>query len=58
MSRFFLYINGQKSVEVEYAGDEVNNVYVDGKLHDFKDELNPNKLDYANVVKRKKYADF
>lgn len=58
MSRFFLYINGQKSVEVEYAGDVVNNVYVDGKLHDFKDELNPNKLDYANVVKRKKYADF
>lgn len=58
MSRKFLYINGQKSVEVEYDKGVVNNVFIDGKPHDFKEEVNPNKLDYANAVKRKKYADF
>lgn len=58
MSRKFLYINGLKSVEIEYAEGDVSNVYLDGKLHDFKEEVNPNKLDYANKVKRKKYSDF
>lgn len=58
MSKKFLYINGQKSVEVEYNEDVVNNVLIDGKPHDFKEEVNPNKLDYANAVKRKKYGDF
>jgi hypothetical protein len=58
MSRKYIYINGQKSVEVEYTGDIVSTVYIDCKPHDFKDEVNPNKLDYANAAKRKKYADF
>lgn len=58
MSRKFLYINGQKSVEVDYAEDVVTDVFIDGKLHDFKEEVNPNKWDYANKVKRKKYSDF
>jgi hypothetical protein len=58
MSRKYLYMNGQKSVEVEYTGEIVSNVYLDGRLHDFGEEVNPNKLDYANSIKRKKYADF
>jgi len=58
MSKKYLYINGQKSVEVEYDGSIVNNVYIDGQIHDFKTEVNPNKLEYANAVKRKKYVEF
>jgi len=54
----FIYINGQKAVEVEYDGIDVSNVYIDGVLHEFKENDNPNKLDYANAVKRKKYAEF
>jgi NAD-dependent SIR2 family protein deacetylase len=58
MSRKFIYLNGLRSVEVEYDGDVVSNVFIDGNLHDFGDEKNPNKLDYANGTKRKKYAAF
>ncbi|MGV7105798.1 SIR2 family protein [Flavobacterium sp. U410] len=58
MKKEYLYLNGQKSVEVEYNDDIVNNVYIDGKIHDFKEEKNPNKLDYANAVKREKYRAF
>lgn len=57
MYRKYLYINGQKSVVVDLDGDEVTNVYVDGLQHDFEEEENPNKLDYANGIKRKKYAE-
>lgn len=57
MSRKYLYINGQKSVAVDLNGDDVINVYVDGLQHDFGEEVNPNKLDFANAVKRKKYAE-
>lgn len=54
----FIYINGQKTVEVEYDGTDVSNVYIDGVLHEFQENDNPNKLDYANAVKRKKYSEF
>lgn len=58
MSKKYLYINGQKSVAVDIDGDDVTNVYVDGLQHDFGKNDNPNKLDYANAIKRKKYAEF
>ena len=55
----YIYINGQKSVAIDLNGDdEVTNVYIDGLQHDFGGEENPNKLDYANAIKRKKYAEF
>lgn len=59
MNKQFIYLNGLKSVEVEYDDDnDVSNVFIDRNLHDFGEEKNPNKLDYANSVKRKKYAAF
>lgn len=54
----YLFLNGHKSVAIEVEGDEVTEVYIDGQLHDFGEEDNPNKLNYANAVKRKKYAEF
>ena len=54
----YLFLNGHKSVAIEVTGDEVTEVYIDGQLHDFGEEDNPNKLNYANAVKRKKYAEF
>ncbi|REC55075.1 hypothetical protein DRF62_07350 [Chryseobacterium piscium] len=57
MSKKYLFINGHKSVAVEYDGDNVSEVYIDGNRYDFGDEVNPNKLDFANAVKRKKYAE-
>ena len=58
MSKKYLYINGNKSVEVEYDETIVKNLFIDGKLQDFKDAVNPNKLDYANEIKRNKYSTF
>lgn len=63
--RNFIYLNGNKSVEVEtikIAVDENtdkddHNIYIDGHLHKFE-EQNPNKIDYALATKRKKYAEF
>jgi len=57
MSKKYLFINGNKSVAVEYDGDNVSEVYIDGNRYDFGDEANTNKLDFANTVKRKKYAE-
>ncbi|MCW4452171.1 SIR2 family protein [Kaistella sp. BT6-1-3] len=57
MSKKYLFINGHKSVAVEYDGDTVSEVYIDGNRYDFGDEVNPNKLDFANAIKRKKYAE-
>ncbi|WP_310555089.1 SIR2 family protein [Flavobacterium sp.] len=58
MSKKFIYINGKKSVEVEYGADEVIvDVYIDGVKHQFKED-NPNKLEYALATKRKKYSEF
>lgn len=54
----YLFINGHKSVAIELDGNEVTNVYIDGRLHDFGEEQNPNKLDYAYAIKRKKYKEF
>lgn len=58
MSKSFLYINGQKSVEIEKESQIVTNVYIDGKLHDFGSEVNPNKEAYAQAAKRNKYSTF
>lgn len=63
--RNFIYLNGNKSVEVEAIKITVEdniekddyNIYIDGQLHKFE-EQNPNKIDYALATKRKKYAEF
>jgi hypothetical protein len=58
MSKKHIYINGKKSVEVEYGADDVVvDVYIDGVKHQFKED-NPNKLEYALATKRKKYSEF
>lgn len=54
----YLFVNGQKSVAVDLDGDDVTNVHIDGLQHVFNEEDNPNKLDYANSIKRKKYSEF
>lgn len=54
----YLFINSHKSVAVETDDDDnVSEVYIDGNRYDFGDEVNPNKLDFANTVKRRKYAE-
>jgi hypothetical protein len=58
MSKVSLYVNGQKSVEVELNNNEVDAVYIDGKMHDFGAEANPNKEAFAHATKRKKYSSF
>lgn len=58
MSKKYIYINGKKSVELEYgAEDIVVEVYIDGVKHQFKED-NPNKLEYALATKRIKYSEF
>lgn len=58
MSKKYIYINGKKSVELEYgAEDIVVEVYIDGVKHQFKED-NPNKVEYALATKRKKYSEF
>ncbi|MCA6422847.1 MAG: SIR2 family protein [Flavobacterium sp.] len=58
MSKKLIYLNGKKSVEVQYgAEDAIVEVYIDGVAHQF-DENNPNKLEYALATKRKKYSEF
>jgi hypothetical protein len=58
MSKKYIYINGKKSVEVEYGVDDIIvDVYIDGLKHQFKED-NPNKLEYALATKRKKYSEF
>ena len=58
MSKKYIYINGKKSVEVEYGADDiVVDVNIDGVKHLFKED-NPNKLEYALATKRKKYSEF
>lgn len=58
MSKKYIYVNGKKSVEVEYGADDiVVDVYIDGVKHQFKED-NPNKLEYALATKRKKYSEF
>lgn len=62
MERKFIYINGKKSVEIETIeednGIEKTNVYIDRIKHQFEDENDPNKLDYAIKTKRNKYSEF
>lgn len=58
MSKKYIYINGKKSVEVDYGADDiVVDVCIDGVKHQFKED-NPNKLEYALATKRKKYSEF
>ena len=55
----YLYINNQNSVAVIYNPEGiVEDVYINGKKHDFKDEKNPNKEAYAQETKRKLYNNF
>ncbi len=61
MKRNFIYINGKKSVLIEFGdvADEkkVTDVYIDDKKHKFEDE-DDNKFDYAIASKRKMYEQF
>lgn len=55
----YLYINNQNSVAVIYNPEGiVEDVYINRKKHDFKDEKNPNKEAYAQETKRKFYNNF
>jgi hypothetical protein len=63
MERKFIYINGNKSVEIEIEpgdgnGIEKTNVYIDRIKHEFEDVNDPNKLAYAIKIKRNKYSEF
>lgn len=54
----YIYLNGKKSVEIEVENQKVSEVYIDGKLHSFEKQQNPNKENYAIAAKREKYAKF
>lgn len=65
----YIYLNGKKSVAIQYKKqteedkvakkyEEVENVFIDGTIHDFKEEKNPNKLYYALKSKRNMYGLF
>lgn len=58
----YIYLNGKSSVAVNYKegteGKEVEDVYINGKIYDFKDDKTPNKLSYAIATKRKMYQQF
>ncbi|GAB5473564.1 MAG: hypothetical protein Mars2KO_16630 [Maribacter sp.] len=56
----YLYLNGKSSVAISYkqGTDEVEAVFIDNKVYDFKEEKNPNKLEYAIATKRKMYQHF
>ena len=56
----YLYLNGKKSVAIQYQKEtqEVKNVLINGSIHDFKEEKNPNKMDYALKSKRNMYEQF
>ncbi|PKA99661.1 SIR2-like protein [Flavobacteriaceae bacterium MAR_2009_75] len=56
----YIYLNGKKSVALSFKNgtEEVENVFIDGKIHDFKNEDNPNKMAYSLAAKRKMYEQF
>ncbi|NIJ46403.1 NAD-dependent SIR2 family protein deacetylase [Wenyingzhuangia heitensis] len=56
----YIYLNGKKSVAIQYKKDtsEVESVLINGSVHDFKEEKNPNKMDYAIGSKRSMYKQF
>ncbi len=56
----YLYLNGQKSVAVQFKEqtEEVENVLINGSIYKFKEDDNPNKLEYAIGCKRKMYDQF
>jgi hypothetical protein len=56
----YIYLNGKSSVALRYKADteDIENVFINGAIHDFKEEKNPNKLAYAIASKRKMYQQF
>ena len=57
----YLYLNGKKSVAIQIIDgteNEIENVLINGSIHEFKDEDNPNKMDYAIKSKRNMYEQF
>jgi NAD-dependent SIR2 family protein deacetylase len=57
----YIYLNGKTSVALNYkqgTEEEVEDVFINGSIHDFKDEKSPNKLAYAIASKRKMYQQF
>lgn len=57
----YLYLNGTNSVAVTYEDNntegQIKDVIINGKTHPFDDEENPNKLEYAEKVKRNNYIN-
>ncbi len=61
MNKKLIYINGKKSVEVQYnVGHEiVDEVYIDGIKYQFDEKAtSEDKLNIAIIKKREKYAEF
>lgn len=61
MNKKLIYINGKKSVEVQYnVGHEiVDEVYIDGIKYQFDEKAtSEDKLNLAIIKKREKYAEF
>lgn len=57
----YIYLNGKKSVALQLKvgkTDEIENVLINGSIHDFKDEEKPDKLAYAIKTKRNMYEQF
>ncbi|CDF79350.1 conserved hypothetical protein [Formosa agariphila KMM 3901] len=57
----YLYLNGKKSVAIQIKDgteNEIENVLINGSIHEFKEEDNPNKMDYAIKSKRNMYEQF
>ena len=50
-----LLVNNTSSVAYDDNDADDVRVFIDGKLHDFKDD-NGNRIDYANATKRNKYS--
>ncbi|MDY0905623.1 SIR2 family protein [Pedobacter sp. CFBP9032] len=54
-----IYLNGKKSVEIEYINKEADTVYIDGIAKDFAVETTSEaKEKFAQSLKRSKYAEF
>jgi len=56
----YIYLNGKKSVAIQFQknAEDVENVIINGKVFEFENEKNPNKLAYAIATKREMYGQF
>lgn len=54
----YIYINGTNSVAVEWEGDDVVEVIIDGKKHNFEEDDEADKKNFAAQTKRNKYKQF